>query len=60
MEKSGKALIVEDDRDVQRAARVALRSISSRSSLAENAAHLDQWLDTSTDLVLLDMNFALG
>ena len=60
MEKFGKALIIEDDRDVQRAARVALGTHFSSITLAENAAHLDQWLDASTDVVLLDMNFALG
>ena len=60
MEKLGKALIIEDDRDVQRAARVALGTHFSSITLAENAAHLDQWLDASTDVVLLDMNFALG
>src|SRR6185369_1226082 len=60
VDKFGKALIVEDDRDVQRAARVALAEHFESIVLAENAARLDQWLDTSTDLVLLDMNFALG
>ena len=60
MEKFGKVLIIEDDRDVQRAARVALGAHFSSVTLAENAAHLDQWLDAQTDVVLLDMNFALG
>jgi DNA-binding NtrC family response regulator len=60
VDKFGKALIVEDDRDVQRAARVALAEHFESIVLAENAARMDQWLDTTTDLVLLDMNFALG
>jgi len=60
VEKFGKALIIDDDRDVQRAARVALAGHFDSIRLAENAAHLDQWLDSATDLVLLDMNFALG
>jgi DNA-binding NtrC family response regulator len=56
----GKALIVEDDRDVQRAARVALAGHFAAISLAESAARIEQWLDAETDVVLLDMNFALG
>jgi two-component system, response regulator RegA len=56
----GKALIVEDDRDVQRAARVALAGLFTRIELVENAAHIDQWINPKTDLVLLDMNFAFG
>ncbi|HEU4779067.1 MAG TPA: response regulator [Steroidobacteraceae bacterium] len=56
----GKALIVEDDRDVQRAARVALAGHFAAINLAEGAARIDQWLDAETDVVLLDMNFALG
>lgn len=55
-----KALIVEDDRDVQRAARVALSGHFATIELAEGAARIDQWIDAKTDLVLLDMNFALG
>ena len=60
MEQFGKALIIEDDRDVQRAARLALAAHFSAITLAENASRLDQWLDAATDVVLLDMNFALG
>jgi DNA-binding NtrC family response regulator len=60
VDKFGKALIIEDDRDVQRAARIALAAHFSSITLAENAARLDQWLDAATDVVLLDMNFALG
>ena len=56
----GKALIVEDDQDVQRAARVALTGHFAAIHLIEGAARIDQWLDAQTDLVLLDMNFALG
>jgi DNA-binding NtrC family response regulator len=56
----GKALIVEDDRDVQRAARVALAGHFTAIELTEGAARIDQWIDPGTDLVLLDMNFALG
>jgi len=60
VEKFARALIIEDDRDVQRAARVALGAHFTAITLAENAAHLDQSLDSGTDVVLLDMNFALG
>src|SRR4051812_13949505 len=56
----GKALIVEDDRDVQRAARVALATHFASIELTEGAARIDQWIDANTDLVLLDMNFAFG
>ena len=60
VEKFGKAVIVEDDRDVQRAARVALAEHFASIELAETAARLDQSLDAATDVVLLDMNFAMG
>jgi DNA-binding NtrC family response regulator len=60
VDKFAKALIVEDDRDVQRAARVALTAHFSSIELAENALRLDQWLDAATDVVLLDMNFVSG
>jgi DNA-binding NtrC family response regulator len=60
VEKLGKALIVEDDKDVQRAARVALTGHFATFVLAETAARVEQWLDSGTDLVLLDMNFATG
>jgi two-component system response regulator RegA len=56
----GKALIVEDDRDVQRAARVALTGHFSTIGLAEGASRIDHWIDEKTELVLLDMNFAFG
>jgi len=56
----GKALIVEDDRDVQRAARVALAGHFREVALADAPARFDQWLDATTDVVLLDMNFALA
>jgi two-component system response regulator RegA len=55
-----KALIVEDDRDVQRAARVALTGHFAEVTLVDSPARFDQWLDAATDVVLLDMNFALG
>ena len=60
MEKFGKTLIVEDDKDVQRAARVALAGHFASFELLPAAARIDQWLDAGTDLVLLDMNFAIG
>lgn len=56
----GKVLIVEDDRDVQRAARVALTGHFETIDLAEGAARIEQWIDAKADLVLLDMNFAFG
>jgi two-component system response regulator RegA len=56
----GKVLIVEDDRDVQRAARVALTEHFASIDLADGPARIDQWIDAKADLVLLDMNFALG
>jgi DNA-binding NtrC family response regulator len=60
VDRFAKALIVEDDRDVQRAARVALAAHFSSIELAENAMRLDQWLDAATEVVLLDMNFVSG
>ena len=56
----GKVLIVEDDRDVQRAARVALAGHFSTTTLLEAPARIEQLLDAETDVVLLDMNFAMG
>jgi DNA-binding NtrC family response regulator len=60
VDKFDKALIIEDDRDVQRAARVALAGHFTSIVLAESALRIDQWLDAQTDVVLLDMNFAIG
>jgi DNA-binding NtrC family response regulator len=60
VEKFAKAVIVEDDRDVQRAARVALAAHFAPILFADTAARIDQWLDAQTDLVLLDMNFTSG
>jgi DNA-binding NtrC family response regulator len=56
----GKALIVEDDRDVQRAARIALAGQFASITLIEAPARIEQSLDAETDVVLLDMNFSLG
>lgn len=55
-----KVLIVEDDRDVQRAARIALAGQFSSITLIEAPARIEQSLDAETDVVLLDMNFSLG
>src|SRR6185436_18289147 len=56
----GRALIVEDDRDVQRTARVALAGHFSSITLIEAPARIEPSLDTETDVVLLDMNFTSG
>src|SRR5262245_32081381 len=53
-------LIADDDADVRRAARLALAAYAETteaSSLDEMAAHLTE---RTFDVVLLDMNFALG
>lgn len=55
-----KAVIVEDDRDVQRAARVALTGHFAVIALTEGPARVEHLLDAKTEVVLLDMNFALG
>jgi DNA-binding NtrC family response regulator len=56
----GKALVVEDDRDVQRAARIALAGQFASITLIEAPARIEHSLDAETDVVLLDMNFSLG
>lgn len=61
MEKQGLVLIVEDDQDVARAARVALAAHVQESRTIASIAALDEQLASCTfDAVLLDMNFAVG
>jgi two-component system response regulator RegA len=57
MEKYGTALIVEDDKDVQRAARVALHAHFASVLTFESPGKLLANLDAGVDVVLLDMNF---
>jgi DNA-binding NtrC family response regulator len=62
MNTSGGLLIIEDDIDVQHAARVALAGVFARIEvLDEPAAALEANLENpGYDVVLLDMNFAIG
>jgi DNA-binding NtrC family response regulator len=61
MDNSGTVLIVEDDADVQRAARIALTPHVQRIEFSTTTADLEQQLRTVTpDVVLLDMNFVFG
>ena len=61
MDKCGPVLVVEDDADVQRSARLALSSYVERVELLGSADKLDDALAASPfDVVLLDMNFVVG
>jgi DNA-binding NtrC family response regulator len=62
MSASGAVLVVEDDADVRRSARLALASDVASVELLEAAdARLEEKLAASTfDVVLLDMNFVVG
>ena len=61
MDTVGAVLIVEDDADVLRAARIALTSYVEKVDTAASAADLETRLDLTTfDVVLLDMNFVAG
>lgn len=61
MEKQGRVLIVEDDQDVARAARVALTAHVEEVRAIASVTALDEQLASGTfDAVLLDMNFAVG
>jgi DNA-binding NtrC family response regulator len=61
MSDTGTVLIVEDDADVQRSARIALGSHVARVELLDSAAKLEEQLaSTAFDVVLLDMNFVSG
>ena len=57
----GAVLVVEDDVDVQRSARIALSSHVERVELLGSTDKLDDALAASSfDVVLLDMNFVVG
>lgn len=61
MDNSGIVLVVEDDVDVLRAARIALAPHVQRIEFSATPEHLEQQLrDTAPDAVLLDMNFVFG
>jgi DNA-binding NtrC family response regulator len=61
MSKTGAILIVEDDVDVVRAARVALAPHVERIEVAQDTASVDARMQGGGfDAVLLDMNFAFG
>jgi DNA-binding NtrC family response regulator len=60
MEIYDTALIVEDDKDVQRAARIALTSHFRAIVTLESPGKLLAALNPGVDVVLLDMNFVLG
>lgn len=61
MDKQGSVLIVEDDQDVSRAARVALGPHVQESRTISSLLQLDEELTAQRfDAVLLDMNFSVG
>src|SRR4051812_27126616 len=61
MSNDGVVLILEDDADVQRAARIALQPHVQRIETAASADGLsDKLKATAYDAVLLDMNFTRG
>jgi DNA-binding NtrC family response regulator len=61
MNTCGAVLVVEDDVDVQRSARIALASHVERVELLGSTDKLDDALAASPfDVVLLDMNFVVG
>jgi DNA-binding NtrC family response regulator len=61
MNTCGPVLVVEDDVDVQRSARLALSSYVERVELLGSTDKLDDALAASPfDVVLLDMNFVVG
>jgi two-component system response regulator RegA len=61
MSDPGAVLIVEDDADVRRSARIALTSHVARVELLDSAERLEEQLAaTPFDVVLLDMNFVSG
>ena len=58
---TGPVLVVDDDRDVLHAARLALAGASERIETAPAAAQVLEKLDADAyEALLLDMNFALG
>lgn len=61
MEQKGSVLIVEDDQDVARAARVALAPLVQQVQTISSAHELEAQLAAGElDAVLLDMNFVAG
>jgi len=61
MDKKGRILIVDDDRDVLRAAKLYLKQHLSRIDTEENPENIPaRFEDTAYDTVLLDMNFTEG
>src|SRR5690348_11071413 len=61
MTKVGPVLVIEDDADVLRAARIALAPHASQIEAAQSPAGLEAMLEACVfDAVLLDMNFATG
>jgi DNA-binding NtrC family response regulator len=53
-------LIVDDDADVRRAARLALAAIADTQEAASLDAMEEKLAGATFDAVLLDMNFSLG
>src|SRR6266700_7393113 len=61
MDRGATILIVEDDADVLRAARIALAQDAERVETASNIDTLEKLLESAEfDCVLLDMNFVAG
>lgn len=60
MPKSAAVLIVDDDLDVLRAARIALAGEFGPITTAASLGAIDKEMHPDLDVVLLDMNFAAG
>lgn len=61
MNKEGKILIADDDKDILLSARAVLRKHFEMVALAENIADIKQRIsEVNFDVVLLDMNFKIG
>ena len=60
MQKSGAVLIVDDDLDVLRAARIALAAEFTTVVTAASVGAIEKELPADLDVVVLDMNYAVG
>lgn len=60
METYAAALIIEDDQDVVRAARIALSMHFESIAMSYRTEGIEQLLTPATEVVLLDMNFVVG
>jgi DNA-binding NtrC family response regulator len=59
MEKSGKILIIDDNKDVLFALNTVLNSIAEKIKVSANPEKIEHYMETfRPDLILLDMNFS--